>query len=498
MSLSLTLTGSRSLSTGRKIHDHIGFNPGGLTDRPVVPQTATYSLVDMYTQRVVAHAGVVGLLILSELATASHRQGAPTLVHQREDRMVPLQYSNSLTNILPHPHKSLSKQPVKRDAARARHNREQLLRWTRLRGGTTSVTPPTISPTNLAHKLTNLGERTLPAVILLLGLLGIVKFFGKAGLSALVLALSPGLYHEMVSVVLNDNTTAKATTTADAVANVTTIDNELPTIQSDASEPASDSSLVATVATLVPFPRVSDQWWWFLAMSLPTTLAGYLQPKVSTATLRLVSYAMMIAGWMAWIVRLNSSTSATPADFRRAVKEVGVYHVAGLFSIIPIHCWMATMSEFATGQSWVLYASMLVVLNDTLAYLFGVTLGKHALLPVISPKKTWEGWIGALVSTTLLSYLVWYVFFPISYGNDSLAVALFCSLVAPLGGFLASGVKRAYGKKDFSNLIAGHGGLVDRLDCQLITAPFVYLLLNALEPVDVFAAKFGHAAIPNL
>jgi phosphatidate cytidylyltransferase len=94
----------------------------------------------------------------------------------------------------------------------------------------------------------------------------------------------------------------------------------------------------------------------------------------------------------------------------------------------------------------------------------------------------------------LLSYFVWKLFFPISYGNDSLAVALFCSTVAPLGGFLASAVKRAFNKKDFSNLIAGHGGLVDRLDCQLITAPFVYLLLNAKEPADLFEqfSAFGN------
>jgi CDP-diglyceride synthetase len=50
--------------------------------------------------------------------------------------------------------------------------------------------------------------------------------------------------------------------------------------------------------------------------------------------------------------------------------------------------------------------------------------------------------------------------------------------VAPFGGFLASIVKRAYGKKDFSNLIAGHGGFIDRLDCQIITAPFVYLYVR--------------------
>lgn len=117
-----------------------------------------------------------------------------------------------------------------------------------------------------------------------------------------------------------------------------------------------------------------------------------------------------------------------------------------------------------------------------MAYVFGVLLGKHKLLPRLSPKKTVEGFVGAGMSTLavavpLLTSMV---------GKDGasglvrhgLILALYVSLVSPFGGFLASAVKRAHGAKDFGALIPGHGGVVDRFDCQVVTAPFVYLYLK--------------------
>jgi phosphatidate cytidylyltransferase len=127
-------------------------------------------------------------------------------------------------------------------------------------------------------------------------------------------------------------------------------------------------------------------------------------------------------------------------------------------------------------MSWVMYSVALVVINDTMAYLFGITLGKHALLPNISPKKTVEGFAGAAASTVLASLL----FLPTK--KDGLILSLVSSLVGPFGGFLASVMKRAYGKKDFGAMFPGHGGLVDRLDCQVCMAPFVYLYLVFTRP----------------
>ncbi|GKY95033.1 hypothetical protein MPSEU_000467600 [Mayamaea pseudoterrestris] len=442
-------------------------------------------------------------LLLVDMTDASQRLSESRLIasavnhHDRLELMKIQRLGNNDSKYLP------------RAASRTNNQSASIMTQSlHIRGGSTTPATVTVTPRGTvrhatpSQKLANLTERTLPAVALLLGLAGIVKFFGKSGLSALVLVLSPGMYHEMVSVVLQPPNDLTPTVLANA-ATTTMESNLIGNVSAVASDPlqmeGSGPPLPAPKVLPKPLPtqRISNQWWWFLAMSLPTTFSGYLESLVNRTSLRLGSYCMMMVGWMAWIVCLNSHHQSSPAVFCDALREIAVYHLAGVFTIFPVYCWMATLSDFATGQSWILYGAMLVILNDTLAYLFGVTLGKHALLPIISPKKTSEGWIGAFVTTLLLSVLVWKVFFPIKYGQDSFIVALFCSGVAPLGGFLASAIKRAYGKKDFSNLIAGHGGLVDRLDCQLITAPFVYLLLNAMEPSeDVFARH--HAAMLTL
>ena len=145
-------------------------------------------------------------------------------------------------------------------------------------------------------------------------------------------------------------------------------------------------------------------------------------------------------------------------------------------------------------MEWILYPAFLVIVNDTMAYVFGVLMGKHKLLPRLSPKKTVEGFIGAGVSTCAIAIpLLKCVAGKSVEGGKALSVlgegngrlvqhalvlGLYTSFISPFGGFLASAVKRAHGAKDFGSLIPGHGGVVDRFDCQVVTAPFVYLYLK--------------------
>ena len=121
-----------------------------------------------------------------------------------------------------------------------------------------------------------------------------------------------------------------------------------------------------------------------------------------------------------------------------------------------------------------------------MAYVFGVLLGKHKLLPRLSPKKTVEGFVGAGISTLAVAAPLLGRMLrsssTLDVGNGrrhALTLALYVSLVSPFGGFLASAVKRAHRAKDFGSLIPGHGGVVDRFDCQVVTAPFVYLYLRS-------------------
>lgn len=134
-----------------------------------------------------------------------------------------------------------------------------------------------------------------------------------------------------------------------------------------------------------------------------------------------------------------------------------------------------------------------MIVNDTMAYIFGVLLGKHKLIPRLSPKKTVEGFVGAGLSTLAVAVPLLKRMLGDNVTSDTtrhaIILALYVSLVSPFGGFLASAVKRAHGAKDFGQLIPGHGGVVDRFDCQVVTAPFVYLYLKNYLNVARFSSS---------
>lgn len=203
--------------------------------------------------------------------------------------------------------------------------------------------------------------------------------------------------------------------------------------------------------------------------------------------------------------------------------------------LLLVWCEVYSVSKtLKLGPVWVLLPIILVIINDSAAYFFGQLLGSTPLIKV-SPKKTWEGFIGGFLATMVCSIFISKIFtrYPYMYCPDwtlarsifsnvtcdkdplyvnrivplpsfvsdsplatflrnsniadlshvvaspfqlhSLLISFFVSLVAPFAGFLASGLKRGLKIKDFSNTIPGHGGVIDRVDCHLITLMFVFV-----------------------
>jgi phosphatidate cytidylyltransferase len=135
-----------------------------------------------------------------------------------------------------------------------------------------------------------------------------------------------------------------------------------------------------------------------------------------------------------------------------------------------------TLREYSLMR--VIYIFVITSATDTYALISGSLIGKHKLLESISPKKTWEG----LIFGTIFGVLIGSVFYYITI-NDSINVlhlvlgTALISLVGQMGDLVFSSIKRFYNKKDFSNLLPGHGGILDRID-SFIFAVLSYVLLK--------------------
>jgi phosphatidate cytidylyltransferase len=116
---------------------------------------------------------------------------------------------------------------------------------------------------------------------------------------------------------------------------------------------------------------------------------------------------------------------------------------------------------------------VLIWSSDSFAYFTGRLFGKHKMAPKISPKKTWEGFVGGVIFTLVLGYFIEQKF-PGLRGNW-IIVGFLVSVFAPIGDLVESQLKRTFGVKDSGNIIPGHGGVLDRLDSFIIAAPVVYL-----------------------
>lgn len=133
---------------------------------------------------------------------------------------------------------------------------------------------------------------------------------------------------------------------------------------------------------------------------------------------------------------------------------------------------------------WLVYICTWI--NDTCAYLVGVLIGKHKMTPKLSPKKSYEGAIGGIAGTALIGALYGYIFrgMLVNFVNPVFVCAIACSLGAFLsifGDLAASAIKRNHDIKDYGKIIPGHGGILDRFDSMIFTAPVVYLVIVFLS-----------------
>lgn len=306
------------------------------------------------------------------------------------------------------------------------------------------------------------------------------------------------------------------------------------------SEPARDKK--------IPWNRSLN--WYFLGttwyyLDFPALFDFFQESVYSSKFLTLlvknhkfISYSLYIAGFVFFVWTLKKGY------YRFQFAQLCVTHMTLLLVVFQAHL---IIDNILQGIIWFFLPATLVIVNDIFAYLCGITFGRTQLIE-ISPKKTVEGFVGAWICTGIAGVIASHILSKSDYmicpaenlsthlynfphcdlnpiyipqvyqlpaniveltGHGLITfkpfyfhaaiLATFASLIAPFGGFFASGLKRAFGIKDFGDTIPGHGGITDRFDCQFLMGSFTYLYYHTF--VSNQNVNLGHVlqlAIMNL
>jgi phosphatidate cytidylyltransferase len=163
---------------------------------------------------------------------------------------------------------------------------------------------------------------------------------------------------------------------------------------------------------------------------------------------------------------------------------VAVRHIAG--TTTGSGAWLTRLEDHlgfhdsALGLGWFLLALVTSWLTDTFAYLSGRTFGKHLMTPILSPKKTWEGFAGGVVGGILAAVIADWCFGIGMRVIVAVVAGVVIALAATAGDLAESLLKRQTGVKDSGTLIPGHGGVLDRIDSQLFVFVIVYYIALAV------------------
>lgn len=187
-------------------------------------------------------------------------------------------------------------------------------------------------------------------------------------------------------------------------------------------------------------------------------------------TVALVLYIILLVPIM-FICELYRKSTTPIANIGATL--TGVVYVAMPLSLL---LFIPLLLGHGTWEPWALIFYIFIIwANDVFAYLFGITLGRHRLFERISPKKSWEGFIGGLLGAMAMgylaatimegSYLVW------------VGMALIAAITGVFGDLVESLFKRSVDVKDSGHIIPGHGGWLDRFDALILSAPFVFIYL---------------------
>ena len=189
-------------------------------------------------------------------------------------------------------------------------------------------------------------------------------------------------------------------------------------------------------------------------------------------------YSIFIPVYAFLLLPILAALRGGPENFLVRAAETQWALMIAVFCISHVPALMMLEIPGYAGRNVLLIAFLVFVvqLSDVLQYVWGKLLGRHKIAPVLSPSKTWEGFVGGVASATLVGAAMWWMtpFTPLQAGGLSLII----TLLGFGGGLVMSAIKRDRGVKDWGHLIAGHGGYIDRLDSVIFSAPVFFHLVR--------------------
>ncbi len=182
---------------------------------------------------------------------------------------------------------------------------------------------------------------------------------------------------------------------------------------------------------------------------------------------------------VALIAALTSRLVAT-SELKRSLVDSSVMVFGVLYVSLTLGHLLLTRT-LPGGEYLIFFLVLVTWAGDTGAYYAGVTLGRHKLAPVVSPNKTIEGLLGGLVLAVVVAFIAQRWFLPTFTILDCVATGLLLTGVGVLGDLSESAMKRSAGVKDSGAVIPAHGGMLDRLDSLLFTAPTFYYYMTLVK-----------------
>ncbi|ADM11578.1 CDP-diacylglycerol synthase [Encephalitozoon intestinalis ATCC 50506] len=236
----------------------------------------------------------------------------------------------------------------------------------------------------------------------------------------------------------------------------------------------------------------------YLYLVFPSIMGVYFPglPKYFFRRLSFICFYSYVVVFMSFVASLRKG---------KLKSQLGLFALVHLSTYIMAIVAKCAIFNLNKGRFWFMFPALLVISNDISAYVVGKSIGKRPLYR-LSPKKTLEGFIGAFVFTAIVGFVLGYLHVNSGFLRDGdseqfqklikfkalgmslkiqsiyihiIPFVLVTSFVAPFTGFLASALKRAYKKKDFGETISGHGGIADRMDCQILVGIFTSTYINS-------------------